>query len=200
MPSLGWRWLLGLSSAPLALLLLLYPLLPESPRFHMVKNRPTDARRTLDRMAKLNRKSLPNGQLVANKRRPAKEGIVDVDHNAEEGVRKEDLRQEEKAGPFAVLGTLVSPPYLRSTALLWSVFFANAFTYYGLVLLTSELTGGAGRCGEGAQVVQASTAGGDTFYRDIFITSFAGTSWILLIYEGAQRSYGCKGLRFLENC
>ena len=31
MPKLGWRWLVGISSLPLGLLLLLWPVLPESP-------------------------------------------------------------------------------------------------------------------------------------------------------------------------
>jgi MFS family permease len=33
LPSLGWRWLLAISALPLAVLLIAYPLLPESPRF-----------------------------------------------------------------------------------------------------------------------------------------------------------------------
>ena len=32
MPTLGWRWLVAISSAPLGMLLLLWPALPESPR------------------------------------------------------------------------------------------------------------------------------------------------------------------------
>lgn len=48
-----------------------------------------------------------------------------------------------KAGPLESLRAVVAPlfsPSLRSTTLvLWSVFFANAFTYYGLVLLTSQV-------------------------------------------------------------
>eukprot|EP00897_Mesotaenium_endlicherianum_P008740 jgi/Mesen1/7895/ME000420S07040 len=95
----------------------------------------------------------------------------------------EGERGEKGESPFAVLQQLVAPPLRRSTALLWGVFFANAFTYYGLVLLTSQLTGGgAATCSEGGAAPAAAAAAaaaatgsapGDGFYRDVLITSAA---------------------------
>ncbi|GJP44726.1 hypothetical protein CLOM_g4082 [Closterium sp. NIES-68] len=38
------------------------------------------------------------------------------------------------------LASLLSPSLLRSTLVLWLLFFASAFSYYGLVLLTTQLT------------------------------------------------------------
>ncbi|CAI5495156.1 unnamed protein product [Closterium sp. Naga37s-1] len=63
LPVLGWRWLIVLSSLPLLLLLLLFPLLPESPRYLLVKSRPLDAMAVLQHVARLNRRALPAGQV-----------------------------------------------------------------------------------------------------------------------------------------
>ncbi|CAI5500739.1 unnamed protein product [Closterium sp. Naga37s-1] len=63
LPVLGWRWLIVLSSLPLLLPLLLFPLLPESPRFLLVKSRPSDALAVLQHVARLNRRALPAGQV-----------------------------------------------------------------------------------------------------------------------------------------
>ncbi|CAI5517201.1 unnamed protein product [Closterium sp. Naga37s-1] len=63
LPVLGWRWLIVLSSLPLLLLLLLFPLLPESPRYLLVKSRPLDALAVLQHVARLNRRPLPAGQV-----------------------------------------------------------------------------------------------------------------------------------------
>ena len=43
LPRLGWRWLLALSATPLLLLLLLYPMLPESPHWLVAKRRYAEA-------------------------------------------------------------------------------------------------------------------------------------------------------------
>lgn len=40
---------------------------------------------------------------------------------------------------WAAMAPLFSPSLCKSTLVLWAVFFANAFTYYGLVLLTSQV-------------------------------------------------------------
>lgn len=89
--------------------------------------------------------------------------------------------REGGVGPFSVLKTLLSPPLTGSTLLLWGVMFSNAFAYYGLVLLTSELTGGMGQCdgggGGGGMMAGAEGVEETHFYRDVFITSFAG-GWV----------------------
>lgn len=64
MPSLGWRYLLGLSATPLLIILAFFPTLPESPRFLMVNGQPGRARLVLEKIAKSKGVSLPEGQLV----------------------------------------------------------------------------------------------------------------------------------------
>lgn len=56
---LGWRWLLALSSLPLFLLTLLFPLLPESPFFLASIGRTASAQQVLEQVARANSKPLP---------------------------------------------------------------------------------------------------------------------------------------------
>uniref|UniRef100_A0A3P8Z0F0 Synaptic vesicle 2-related protein n=2 Tax=Esox lucius TaxID=8010 RepID=A0A3P8Z0F0_ESOLU len=110
MPSMGWRWLLGLSTAPLVLFVVLGFWLPESARFDVLSGNRESAMRTLRRIASENRKSMPLGKLIAE--------------------------QQEDRGRIR---DLLTPQYCRTTLLLWFIWFANAFSYYGLILLTTEL-------------------------------------------------------------
>ncbi|OWM81921.1 hypothetical protein CDL15_Pgr007960 [Punica granatum] len=68
------------------------------------------------------------------------------------------------------LSMLLSPTLLKSTLLLWVVFLGNAFSYYGLVLLTTELSKGRNQCSSNDLYSEKSN---DVSYRDVFITSFA---------------------------
>ncbi|PSC73678.1 organic cation carnitine transporter 7-like [Micractinium conductrix] len=54
LPTLGWRWLLALSAAPLLILLALYPLLPESPLWLASRGRYAEAEAVLQRVAAVN--------------------------------------------------------------------------------------------------------------------------------------------------
>ena len=77
---LSWHWFLGLAATPLAIVLVLFPLVPESARFYLVKGRNENARKVIEQIAKMNRKSPPFGRLVIQEdkeREVAKiEGVV----------------------------------------------------------------------------------------------------------------------------
>jgi MFS family permease len=64
MPTLRWRWLLGITSAPLLIFIVLCIWLPESARFQLISNKPDLALKTLKRIADDNQKDLPDGDLV----------------------------------------------------------------------------------------------------------------------------------------
>ncbi|KAM9517129.1 synaptic vesicle 2-related protein-like isoform 1-T1 [Salvelinus alpinus] len=119
MPTMGWRWLLGLSTAPLVVFVTFCFWLPESPRFDVLSGNMENAMKTLRLIAADNGKTMPLGKLIANK-------------------------QQEERGRIR---DLLTPQYRRTTLLLWFIWFANAFSYYGLVLLTTELFQAGDACG-----------------------------------------------------
>ncbi|KAM9306266.1 synaptic vesicle 2-related protein [Pholidichthys leucotaenia] len=118
MPTLGWRWLLGLSTIPVVLFICFCFWLPESPRFDLLTGRGEHAMETLAWIAKENGKALPQGKLI--------------NYSQLERGRIKDL---------------FSPHYRRTTLLLWFLWFSNAFCYYGIILLTTELFQAGDACG-----------------------------------------------------
>ena len=173
---LSWRWLLAFTALPCFLLLLLFVIAPESPRYLCVQNRISDATLVLERMAKTNKVALPPGVLTYHKETQL------VDHNpltAQNGhlpVRDNDCAADNamssKSGGIAALRKLFSRKLLRSTLLIWFEWFATSFAYYGLVLLSSQLGDANRRCASGqkSEVQQKN----DNLYKDVFITSLAG--------------------------
>lgn len=188
---------------PLAILLLFYSVVPESPRYLASKGETEKAFKILQQMAKVNCKPLPKGRLVqaqpllgdpdsintsasavnvemsdfALTRAVDETRLLDrTGNNGNLDVAKKTTTSslEQVLSNFR---SLLSPPLLSSTLLLWSVFFANAFTYYGLVLLTSQLSGGGTDCRpeEAANTISAASDSGQ-LYRNVFISSIGGGS------------------------
>ncbi|XP_028621239.1 synaptic vesicle 2-related protein [Grammomys surdaster] len=110
MPSLGWRWLLLLSAAPLLVFAVLCFWLPESARYDVLSGNQEKAIATLKRIATENGAPMPLGKLIVS-------------------------RQEDRGK----MRDLFTPHFRWTTLLLWFIWFSNAFSYYGLVLLTTEL-------------------------------------------------------------
>ncbi|GJP32024.1 hypothetical protein CLOM_g16569 [Closterium sp. NIES-68] len=186
LPSLGWRWLILLSSLPLLLLLLLFPLVPESPRYLLVQARPGEALAVLQRVARLNGRALPEGRLSlvaggggsqgefqekATEAGESRESVPLLQHQHHPSTPTVPPRSAPPSSsssnsasflshlpsfPPPALLKLLSPPLLASTVLLWAVFFANAFTYYGLVLLTTQLTAATPACPPAAAATAAA--------------------------------------------
>ncbi|XP_026865121.2 synaptic vesicle 2-related protein isoform X2 [Electrophorus electricus] len=119
MPTLGWRWLLTLSTIPLFIFALLCFWLPESARYDVLTGDKEKALNTLKRIAMENRVPMPLGKLIV-------------------------ARQEDRGK----IKDLFLPHVRWTTVLLWFIWFSNAFSYYGLVLLTTELFQEGGACGE----------------------------------------------------
>ena len=156
MLTLGWRWLLGLSSIPLLVLLIFYPFIPESPRYLIAKGKQNEAFEVLQRISQINRSRLPLGKLRQEK-------SIAVERNGRKHLTYEAVH---------LIKSLFSTSMIRSTLLIWLVFFANAFTYYGLVLLTSQLTSGTTLCDPAISTTQTAHES-DRFWGAL-VTSFAG--------------------------
>ncbi|XP_069135340.1 synaptic vesicle 2-related protein-like [Argopecten irradians] len=112
MPTLGWKWLLGLSALPLLLFSICCFWLPESARYDMCRGQPEKAMATLERIAKENGKPMPLGRLVDSSSKTTSRGSIK---------------------------DLFIPELRKTTILLWVIWFVSAFSYYGIVLMTTEL-------------------------------------------------------------
>lgn len=184
MPTFGWRWLLALSSLPSFALLLFYPLTLESPRYLCMKGRIADALHVMETMARVNRVALPPGRLASGHRMELHE-IADSSETAQlVSARKTnpvDHANKSGIGGLNAILRLLSPNLIRSTLLLWTVFLGLAFLYYGLVLLTSELSHGNRICGsEGAVEIETTHKIDANLYRNVFITSFGEVPGLIL--------------------
>ncbi|OMO73863.1 General substrate transporter [Corchorus olitorius] len=188
MPTLGWRWLLALSSLPSSFLLLFYGLTPESPRFLCLKGRKSEALGVLEKIARMNGAKVPCGTLVSDHEiELAGNSIPTEDTQLLPPKAGEDTTSREmnsNAGGISSLLKLLSPELVRSTTLLWAVFFGNAFSYYGLVLLTTELHNGHNTCGPSE--LQSGESQGVS-YKDVFITTFAEFPGLLLAAATVDR-------------
>ncbi|XP_024368939.1 organic cation/carnitine transporter 7 [Physcomitrium patens] len=143
LPHHSWRILVAVSALPFLVLLVFYSWVPESPRYLMVKGDVEGARKVLRQVAYINGAPVPTGNLSLAKlpRQIVCDRAV-VKINTPSGRRDETPRQMDQGGikgAFSIFLQLFSPELKLTTILLWSFFFANAFTYYGLVLLTTEL-------------------------------------------------------------
>lgn len=175
MPKFGWRWLLALSAVPSFILLLFYAITPESPRFLCMKGRTTEAVDVLEKMARLNNVQLPSGRLVSDKNIE----LDEVSGSSEStillaGAEESDNINEDGGSDFGGIksvGKLLAPKLIRATLLLWMAFFGNAFSYYGIVLLTSELSNGNRICAK--EEVESVHSNNASLYKNVFISSFA---------------------------
>lgn len=125
MPHLGWRWLIALSSLPLALLILLSPFLPESPRWLAARGRLDAATAVLRRASLANSRPLPPGILIASS------DDIPPPPPAASPLPKKRL--------FPHFTALVRPGIRSISFKLWIVWFCAAFTYYGAVVLQPDM-------------------------------------------------------------
>eukprot|EP00127_Corallochytrium_limacisporum_P000806 Clim_evm92s25 gene=Clim_evmTU92s25 len=118
MPEPGWRALIGVSSIPVFIYIFLTWFIPESPRWLVAHGRLQEAEDVMRRLAHENGQTLPQDFKI----KPDAEA---------ENARTETVLHK--------LRTLMSP-HLRKTAILLAIiWFVLAATYYGIVLMTSEL-------------------------------------------------------------
>lgn len=94
-PNLGWRWLLGLSAAPLFVFAVITPWLPESARYHVTSGQTDKALTTLEQIAKDNRKPMLLGRLVV----------------------------DGPSGPRGSIRALLSTSLRQTTLLLWFIWY-----------------------------------------------------------------------------
>ncbi|KAL8040120.1 hypothetical protein ABFX02_10G078200 [Erythranthe guttata] len=170
-PTLGWRWLLALSSIPCFAALIFYFLTLESPRYLYLNGRISDTHNVLKKMAAINGTELPPGMLVSDRKN---EEYTPSENTHLLSTRKHET--EITKSPFSSIFTLLSSSLLKTTLLSWAVYFGNSFSYYGIVLMTSELSSGQSKCWPHAN----EAADDSSLYRNVFITSIAELPGLVL--------------------
>ncbi|KAF3436694.1 hypothetical protein FNV43_RR19441 [Rhamnella rubrinervis] len=176
MPRLNWRWLLGLSSIPSFALVLFYGLVPESPRYLCAKDRVTDAQLILEKIALLNQTRLPCGMLISDRITEQDEEFAPPNNTPLLSSPKHKAMDFKRA--FSSFLLLFSPKFIQTTLLLWVLYFGNSFSYYGIILLTSELSLGKSKCH--SITLHSDNFQNSSLYIDVFITSLAEIPGLLL--------------------
>ncbi|GAA0163625.1 secondary carrier transporter [Lithospermum erythrorhizon] len=199
MPRLGWRWLLALSALPSLVLLLFYSYTPESPRYLCMNARSAEALVVLEKIARANGTKLPPGILVSSH----DVELQEKDSESEDTKLLPPIKQDETAsvdsrkGGISLVLMLLSPELIRSTLLLWIVFFGNAFSYYGLVLLTTALNSKHNKC---TSTELQSTNSQEINYLDVLVTSLAECPGLFIaaaIVDKLGRKMSMSALFFL---
>ncbi|XP_032804853.2 putative transporter SVOPL isoform X2 [Petromyzon marinus] len=119
LPTLGWAWLIRISTIPSFVLLIAFKFIPESARYQVSAAKPDKALLTLAKIAKMNKTTLPQGTLV-----------------------------EPPAERRGNIWDLLDRQYLRTTLQTWPIWFGTTLTYYGLILVSSELLERNQMCGD----------------------------------------------------
>ncbi|XP_074368106.1 organic cation/carnitine transporter 7-like isoform X2 [Apium graveolens] len=174
MPRFGWRWLLVLSSLPSFVLLIFNDVVPESPRYLCMKSRTTEAYNILQKGALLNQQELPPGMLVSHSTSELNEEFASSEDANLLSERIKTLSSESKTSNMSVI---FSSKLIRTTLLLWLLYFGNTFSYYGIILLTSELSGGKSDCRTAMHLKNTKDA---SLYLDVFVTSLAELPGLVL--------------------
>lgn len=116
LPSLGWRWLIAVSTFPLLLVLLMSFYLSESPRWLAARGQHDQVLHTLEHIAKINGGRLPTGRLAIDKLksddnnneghdvRSANETVMEHNPDASEVEGEEQFTSRD-----ALLSSQVSP-------------------------------------------------------------------------------------------
>ncbi|VFR00219.1 unnamed protein product [Cuscuta campestris] len=172
MPRLGWRWLLVVSSMPSIAAVAFFGLIVESPRYLCSKGRVKEAHIVLQSIAATNKTKLPTGVLGCHQKTTTA-GVTDTLLPDNLGVAAAVNRRGRFSSAFAIL----SPKLMGTTFLIWTLYFGNAFLYYGVILMTSQLSSGQTKC------LSTPALNGDSdnnLYRDVLFTSLAEVPGLVL--------------------
>lgn len=121
LPSMGWQWLVVFSTIPIALSAILICCIPESAHALASRGLRDEAQAVLEQMAAQNGVELPPGRLRISS-------------------SSSSVRSSKGLSFLAVLKEMVYGPLGWSSIMLVPIFFCCGFTYYGAVLLTSEIS------------------------------------------------------------
>lgn len=144
-----------------------------------MNGRIAEAHDILKKMATINKTELPSGKLVSEKMSNLNDDLTPSEDTQLLFTREQET-DTVKSG-YSSIFTIFSPSLVKTTLLLWVVYFGNSFSYYGVVLMTSELSSGESKC---HTIVSPSNLLTDSsLYINVFITSFAGITALSLFFQ-----------------
>ena len=194
LPHHSWRVLLLVSTIPLGILLCAMYFVPESPYYTATKGDAATTRRTLERVCASTAEAPPSPKGML---------LLPSSVSSSWGDRADDPWWRRAFRPFRRVGALLRPNRASTTVLLWFLFFAIAFSYYGVVLLTTEVhvdtsaSRDDGRTGVPAEatitwraLLHGSPDLPNRAYGDIFASSTAELPGLLLAAVAVDQSAG----------
>eukprot|EP00118_Oscarella_pearsei_P020607 m.224660 g.224660 ORF g.224660 m.224660 type:complete len:523 (+) comp39999_c0_seq2:141-1709(+) len=126
---LNWHWLNGITTGCVGIHLLFYAFATESPRYYVSSGQTSKAKAILEKIAKDNKQSLPPGILASD--------ICNLEDDSEALIDKIPRIGKKHRGRLKdVFGSMQR---LATTGLLCVIWFCTAFSYFGIVLLTTEM-------------------------------------------------------------
>ncbi|CAK7345862.1 unnamed protein product [Dovyalis caffra] len=141
-----------------------------------MKGRTTDAQNILEKIAQVNQSKIPPGMLVCDSTVLLEEKSVPAESiPLLSSTWKKDLNFRSAFSPFV---KLFSSKLIRITILVWELSFGHMFSYYGIILLTSELSSGQSKCG--STILQSENLQDNRLYVNVFITNLAELPSLLL--------------------
>ena len=139
-PSLGWRYLVFVSVLPIAVILIYYWLVPVSPLYLVSKGRVRKAESVLRLGAKINRRTLPEGDLIAAAPNPdSNQNQTDDDTISPQSVPPPRAVTRLCRCDTKGLLLMIGRKYRFTTLILSVIWFTSAFIYYGAVLMTQDI-------------------------------------------------------------
>ena len=146
---LGWRYLVGFCSIPVALAMASFPFLPESPHWLLLMGRPEEALAVVRKAAALNGKTdaLPASArlVISHDDAPATTDGKTYEIEDKQALLADGASEE---GGDAPSHSEVSPLMLFDktnravTMLLWATWCSSGFTYYGMGIAQENWGGG----------------------------------------------------------
>ncbi len=160
MPTLGWRWLLALSTVPVFVFAAVCGWLPESARFLAANGRTDEALAVLRRVAEENGKPMLAGRLIVDDLSGS--SGTSSGQNPNGGLGSSSLTSELLWK--SPLQRLLSPELKLTSLLLWFIWLACAFCYYGMVLMSTELLAGAAKAEEEGDCLNRNMGRGNSSF------------------------------------
>ncbi|GFY38303.1 synaptic vesicle 2-related protein [Trichonephila inaurata madagascariensis] len=166
----NWRGVMLIAALPSLIILFGFKWFPESPRYYLVSQQPEKALETLERMTRINKTHIPEGNLKPYEKHESKE-----------------------RGRFL---NLFQPEHRRSILLMWYIWFSVVYTYYAYALVTPMIVK-HGTIRVSKEIAETIGADNDTNAGRFPCKEFTHKNYVDLLWTTAAETPGLFILSFL---